>query len=70
MLVPKVNHINDVSLASDGSFYVSHMAPHGFSVADFLVTTITRGIPDMSFVGTVSPALVRFQRVKEASLTV
>jgi hypothetical protein len=43
VLVPKVNHINDVSLASDGSFYVSHMAPHGFSVADFLVTTITRG---------------------------
>ena len=42
VVAPKVNHLNDISLASDGSFYVSHMAPHDFSIADFLVTTITR----------------------------
>ena len=42
VLAPTVNHLNDVSLASDGSFYVTHMAPHDFSVVEFFITTITR----------------------------
>ncbi|HIK80887.1 MAG TPA: hypothetical protein EYF94_08125 [Porticoccaceae bacterium] len=41
-IAPEVNHLNDVSLATDGSFYVTHMAPHDFTIADFLMTTITK----------------------------
>ncbi|MDE0842399.1 MAG: hypothetical protein OSA42_09440 [Porticoccaceae bacterium] len=34
--VPRVNYLNDISLASDGSFYVSHMYSPKFAITDAL----------------------------------
>lgn len=38
--VPKVNYLNDISLASDGSFYASHMYPPKFSTVELLMAAL------------------------------
>ncbi|MFL3645111.1 MAG: hypothetical protein ACJ04O_01565 [Cellvibrionales bacterium] len=38
--VPKVNYLNDISLASDGSFYASHMYPPEFSTVELLMAAL------------------------------
>ena len=38
--VPKVNYLNDISLSSDGSFFVSHMYEPDFSLSDVLATSL------------------------------
>ena len=42
VVAPTENYINDVSLLADGSFFVSHMFGHDFSVNDFLTVAITK----------------------------
>ena len=42
VVVPEENFINDVSLLSDGSFFVSHMYSHEFTTADFLYQSIAK----------------------------
>ncbi|MDA9352700.1 hypothetical protein N9913_00090 [Porticoccaceae bacterium] len=42
VVAPTENYLNDVSLLTDGSFFVSHMFGHDFSVNDFLTVTITK----------------------------
>ena len=40
--VPPANYLNDVSLSSDGSFYVSHMYDHSFTVNDALMAAFLK----------------------------
>ena len=42
VVAPAENYLNDVSLLTDGSFFVSHMFGHDFSVNDFLTVAITK----------------------------
>ena len=42
VVAPAENYLNDVSLLTDGSFFVSHMYGHDFSVNDFLTVAITK----------------------------
>ncbi len=42
VVAPEENFINDVSLLSDGSFFVSHMYSHKFTTADFLYQLIAK----------------------------
>ncbi|HAZ94613.1 MAG TPA: hypothetical protein DCW94_02825 [Porticoccaceae bacterium] len=42
VVAPAENYLNDVSLLADGSFFVSHMFGHDFSVNDFLTVAITK----------------------------
>ena len=40
--VPKVNYLNDISLSSDGSFFVSHMYDPDFSINNELATSLIK----------------------------
>ena len=42
VMAPKGSYLNDVTLLSDGSFFVSHMYDLDFSVADFLLELILK----------------------------
>ena len=42
VMAPKDNYLNDVTLLSDGSFFVSHMYHPEFSVTDFLLEVILK----------------------------
>ncbi len=42
--VPQVNYLNDISLASDGSFFVSHMYDTDFSANDALVASLFKNV--------------------------
>ena len=42
VVAPAENYLNDVSLLTDGSFFVSHMFGHDFSVNDFLTVAISK----------------------------
>ena len=45
---PSVNFFNDVALAPDGSFFVTHMHGRDFSLNDYLLATLTK--PDTGYV--------------------
>ncbi len=42
--VPEVNYLNDISLASDGSFFVSHMYDTDFSANDALFASLFKNV--------------------------
>ena len=41
--VPDTNYLNDLSLATDGSLFATHMYPRDITLSEFLLKSITRG---------------------------